>query len=191
MNTTWRSLWRMSAFLMSVAVISCSTVNNDSASNMTSDKAKLIARQLQRCPLWTEVSGRDLKRREQITETYLSLARYDTPTIRAGIVLYINRSPFLSLQRDEAGEKVYAFLRVIFQVPRRFEGARKNLPYGLMGNPIYADGVDLLWPFSMGDHGHLRLTGVMEGAYTGVMRNPVVDFDQMAVRLPRRFPASR
>lgn len=188
MNTSRRLLWGMAAFLMCVAVISCSTENHDSASNVP--RADLVARQLQRCPLWTEVSEQDLKRREQITETYRSLAQYDTATIRAGMVLYLNRNPVLSPQRYEDGLKIFAFLRVVFQVPRRFDAVREHVPFETAGNPVYPDGLDLLWPFSMDDHGHLQLTGVAIGL-SGPAYDPLADFDQMARRLPRRFPTSR
>ena len=191
MNTTRRLLWGMAAFLMCVAGISFATENHDSAANGTAERAELIARQLQSCPLWAEVSEHDLQRREQITETYLRLAQYDTATIRAGIALYLNSSPILSPQRYEAGEKIFAFVRVVFQVPRRFDATRGHLPFQPVGNPVYADGVDLLWPFSMDDNGRLHLTGVDQG-HSGLAYNPLADFDQMARRLPRRrFPASR
>lgn len=190
MNTSRRVLWRMASILMCATVISCSTENRDSASNVTTERADLIARQLQRCPLWTEVSKNDLRRREQIAETYRSLAQYDTATIRAGILSYLNRSPALSPQRYEAGEMIFAFLRVVFQVPRRFDATREHLPFATAGNPVYPDGVDLLWPFSIDGHGRLQLTGVAVGL-SGPAYNPLADFDQMSVRLQRRSPASR
>ena len=190
MNTTRRLLWGMAALLMCVAGISCATENHDRVSNVTAERADLIARQLQQCPLWTEISEHDLKRREQITEMYLSLAQYDTATIRAGIVSYLNRSPVLSPQRYEAGAKIFAFLRVVFRVPRRFDAAREHVPFETAGNPVYPDGVDLLWPFSIDRHEGLQLTGVAIGL-SGPAYNPLTDFDQMARRLPRRFSASR
>lgn len=181
-------MWGMVA--LCGAVISCRAGIYDSVSNVKAQRADLIARQLQRCPLWTGMAEHDLQRREQVTEMYLRLAKYDTATIRAGITLYLGGFSSLSPQRYDAGEKVFAFVRVVFRVPRRFDAVREHLPFEVAGNPVYADGVDLLWPFSIDDNGHLHLTGVDQG-HSGPAYNPLADFDQMARRLPRRLPASR
>lgn len=147
----------------------------------------MIALKLQRCPLWTEVPEHNFQLREEITETYRSVAHFDTATIRAGVALYLHQSAGLSPQQYESGEKIFAFLRVVFRVPRRFDAERQHMPYETAGNPVYPDGVDLLWPFSMNSHGRLQLTGVAIGL-SGPEYNPLADFDQMARHLPRRFP---
>ena len=82
---------------------------------------------------------------------------------------------------------MFAFLRVIFEVPVRRNGAT---PYGVLGNPIYDDGVDLLWPYSIDNSGRLVLTGVDSGVHVGSPYDPLADFDEMASRLGRRVPAA-
>lgn len=181
---------RTASVLICIAVISTCADIHDALANVTTERAAWIARQLQLCPDWTEVPAHDLRRRAQITETYLGLAQYDTRTIRAGIVWYLNRSPSMSPQRYVADLKVFAFLRVVFQVPRRFDAVREHLRFETAGNPVNANGLDLLWPFSMEGHGRLLLAGVAIGL-SGPAYNPLADFDQLALRFQRRFPASR
>jgi hypothetical protein len=43
----------------------------------------------------------------------------------------------------------------------------------------------------MDSSGRLRLTGVNLGLHSGPEYDPLHDFDQMALRLERRFPVSR
>ena len=191
MSTTGNLLRVAAAVLMCVAVVSCSPGSRDRVVNVKPGKADVIARALQRCPLWTQTSERDIKQRQQITDMYLVVAQYDTTAIRDGIALYLNSYPASSPHRFDAGDKIFALLRVVFEVPRLFDVRRERLPFSLRGNPVQADGVDLLWPFSAGNDGHLQLTGVDLGVYSGPAYDPLADFDQMAVRLARRFPPSR
>lgn len=173
------------ALAMSLAIIFAAATASDDSASVTG--AKLIAKELEQCPLWTEVSAHDIERREQITEVYIRIAKYPTETIRTGVALYLQRYPALGLEDFEAGEKIFALLRVIFTVPQRFNAAREVLPYGLLGNPVYSDGVDLIWPYSTS--GRLVLSGVDPGIHAGPPYNPLFDFDQMASRLKRRFPS--
>ena len=82
---------------------------------------------------------------------------------------------------------MFAFLRVVFDLPARFNPANERLPFELLGNPLHFDGVDLLWPFSI-NNGQLQLTSGPLGALSGPSYDPFADFDQMALRLRRRFP---
>ena len=191
MITTRDLLMGVRALLMCLAVVSCSPLSRDVAVHVRSKNAELIARDLQRCPLWTQVSEHDSTQRHRITEVYLRVAQYDSTTIRAGISLYLNRYPPVSNEQFDASEKIFALLRVVFKVPRVFYVGREPLPFSLHGNPVQADGVDLLWPYSTSNDGRLLLTGVDEGISSGPAYDPLSDFDQMAVRLERRFPVSR
>jgi hypothetical protein len=160
--------------------------------NTESEDSNFLVRELQRCPLWTRVPESDIKRRREITRIYLRLAQYNTETLRAGIASYLNSyAAPLSYEYYEASDKVFVFLRVVFDVPRRFDATKERLPFGLQGNPVYPDGVDLLWPFSIDTNGDLQLTGVDLGVHSGPSYDALADFDHMASRLRRRFPASR
>jgi hypothetical protein len=165
----------------------------ESEMNANAKGVVLVANELRGCALWTEIPQYDIEARKQITATYIALAHLDTETIRAGIASYID-SYILDgqpkLHYIEAIEKVYAFLHVVFKVPQRAD-ASKGSPFGLMGNPVYPDGVDLLWPISIDRAGRLKLTGVDSGLHTGVPYDPLSDFDKMASQLERRFPATR
>jgi len=125
-----------------------------------------------------------------MTDVYRVVAQYDTTTIREGLALYLDRLPAPSVQSYEAGDKIFALLRVVFNVPPLFDVKREPLPFGLQGNPVQPEGVNLLWPFSIDTSGRLRLTGV-QGGLSGPAFDPLGDFDQMAIRLKRRFPVSR
>lgn len=174
----------------SLACSSARTQEADANGRANADGSEFIARELRRCPLWTTVPGGDLERRKHITDLYISLAHYSTATLRKGIASYLGTYPALSAERDNADDKVFAFLRIVFKVPTRFNATSERLPFGTRGNPIYVDGVDLLWPYSMSAAGELELTGVI-GPTSGLPYNPLGDFDQMASRLERRFPPSR
>jgi hypothetical protein len=187
MSATGNLLRVVAVVWMCLAIVSCSPGPRDRVVNVK--KADVIAGALQRCPLWTQTSEHDIKQRQQITDRYLVVAQYDTAVIRDGIALYLNSYPALSPQRFDAGDKIFALLRVVYKVPRRVEVRRERLPFSLRGNPVQADGVDLLWPFSIGNDGRLLLTGLDPGFHSGPAYEPLSDFDQMAVRLERRFPA--
>lgn len=177
----------LAALAIWLAIVSASATASEKPVGVTG--AQLIAKELEQCPLWTEVAAHDIERREQITEAYIRIAKHPTETIRAGVALYLQRYQALSLQNFEAGEKIFALLRVIFDVPRRWNTAKGFLPYGLSGNPVYSDGVDLTWPYSTSASGHLVLSGIDPGMHTGPPYNPLFDFDQMTSRLGRRFPS--
>lgn len=171
----------------------CCMLAHGGGAAATSKSASFVAGELKRCPLWTQVPEYDAETRRRITDVYVALAHFDSATIRAGVASYVNS--YVSAGRPELGyvdasQKVYAFLRVVFKVPARID-ASKGSPYGLMGNPVYPDGVDMLWPFSMDSAGRLALTGVDSGLHTGVPYDPLSDFDKMASHLERRFPVSR
>ena len=153
--------------------------------------ARFIAAELEECPLWTEVAGDDVKRREQITQVYTRIAKYPAETIRAGVALFLQRYPALNFKYLDAGQKIFALVRVIFIVPQRFNTATQALPYMLSGNPMHSDGVDLAWPYSTSTTGQLVLSGVDTGIHNGPPYDPLFDFDQMASRLERRFPSER
>ena len=171
------------------ALVSCSV--RSGVPNGRPEKAKVIAQTLRECPSWTHVSEQDGKQRQHITDVYLVVAQYDTTTIRDAIALYVNSYPASNPQYDEAGDKVFALLRVVFKVPVLFDVKREPVPFGLLGNPVQPEGVNLLWPFSIDASGHLLLTGVVPGFSSGLTFDPLRDFDQMAIRLERRFPVSR
>jgi hypothetical protein len=158
----------------------------------TQDSVAFIARTLEECPSWESLGVFDIQEQDKITQTYLMLAQYDTSTLRAGIASYLKR--YASPPRAEyfaASEKVFVFLRVLFDVPPRFFSQEHPFPFSLHGNPYHADGVDLLWPFSLDRHGKLQLTGIALSGSSGPPYDALADFDAMAARLKRRFPVSR
>jgi hypothetical protein len=155
------------------------------AENMKTENAKIIAQQLQRCPCWISVRAEEVERRKEITKVYLKLSAYDNETIRAGIALYLKEHPLSDPESFYASEKLFAFMRVIFKIPRHIFATREH--FNTMGNPIREDGsVDLLWPFSMDDAGRLTLTGVDSGMHTGPPYDPLADFAMLASRFGRR-----
>jgi len=178
-----------------VSVLVCSALVSYSswsgAVDMRLQKTSVIAQTLRECPAWTQIPEKDVKQRLHITDVYLGVAQYDTTTIRDAISLYVNHFPASSPQYDEAGDKIFALLRVVFKVPPLVDVKKEPLPFSLLGNPVQPEGVNLLWPFSMDASGHLLLTGVDVGFHSGPAYDPLRDFDQMATRLERRFPVSR
>jgi hypothetical protein len=182
---------RAVVFVIGLAIASCNSSAASSEGETSLKGSKLLALELARCPLWTEVPGKDVVARKRITHAYEGLAHYDNATIRTGISLYLQSFASFSWENYKAGEKIFAFLRVVFEVPRRFDATKGGLPYGILGNPVHSDGVDLLWPFSLEHDGQLALTGVDLVFHSGPPYDPIADFDQMASRLERRFPVSQ
>jgi hypothetical protein len=191
MSVRNKSVRRFAAIAICVCLASYFARAAEPVVSAQTESSELIARELQRCPSWATVPEGDAETRRQITDVYLNLARYDTATLRAGIARYVNSYPILSYQRVDATDKVFALLRVVFNVPHRFAATKEPLPFALFGNPVYPEGVDLLWPFSIDSDGKLHLTGVDQGTRPDPAYNAVADFDQMAARLQRRFPAKR
>jgi hypothetical protein len=69
-------------------------------------------------------------------------------------------------------------------VPQPFDPSSK---FSFFGNPVYSDGADLLWPYSIDRTGQLVLSGVDTGMHTGPTPDGLSDFDLMASRFARRF----
>jgi hypothetical protein len=169
-----------------------SQTSDAAAANAIRD-ARFIADELRRCPLWTDIAPQDVDRRKQITDSYLNLARYPTDVIRAGIMQYVYSYAQLDQRYIEAGEKVFAFERVAFEVPKQFR-VGERFPYAVLGNPLKPEGtatyIDFLWPYSIGDAGQLVLSGIDVGPTTGPPYNATADFAEIAARLKRRLPAA-
>jgi hypothetical protein len=95
------------------------------------------------------------------------------------------------LNPSGAVDKVFAFLRVVFDVPSTVDRAEHL--YQTFGNPIVgeqAEAIDLLWPYSIDLRGKLRLTGTMR-MFMGQPPDLLKEFDTMARTLNRRFPPLR
>jgi hypothetical protein len=146
-----------------------------------------IARELEASPRWYSISADQADQREGLTKLYIQLARYPTDEIRAGIAAYLMNYPAESSESYLANLKLFAFLRVVFNVPKSLRRDR-DFPFRTWGNPTSADGnVDFLWPYSMGASGQLILSGVDIG-HSDVEVDQLAEFDKMRARFPRRFP---
>ena len=162
---------------------------NDSAPENPKPDATFIAEELQHCPLWIDIPPQDTDRRQQIANIYLNIARYPTEVIWAGVHIYVDSYTQLDHRYIEAGYKVFALERVVFNVPARFR-VGERFPYSTLGNPSIPENtttyIDFLWPYSIGSAGQLVLSGFGVGQLSGPPYNPIADFDQMVARLPRR-----
>jgi hypothetical protein len=151
--------------------------------------SELIAMTLRECADWTHVSPVNVRERKRITDTYLRLARFSNQDLRSGISLFLNSYPRRNTSYVEASEKVFALLRVVFDVPLKLDAQNGQL-YQQWGNPIVGPGErDFLWPFTVDDHGHLHLTAATAATYLGAPPDVSREFDVMARTLQRRFPS--
>jgi hypothetical protein len=156
------------------------------------ERAEFIATTLRQTPRWWQVPQTDVKERARITDIYVKLAHYPNEDLRAGINLLLDeswpRSMMDRLNPTGALDKVFAFLRVVFDVPPTLD--RADRLYQTFGNPIVgetAEAIDFLWPYTIDRHGKLRLTGTL-GMYMGQPPDLTEEFDTMARTLNRRFP---
>jgi hypothetical protein len=191
----WKAIQAITLCLLCVTAATFVLVSRatEPASGSEKRDSAFIAEELRRCPYWVDVPPEDTGRRQAITHIYLKLSRYRTDVIREGVRLYLGSS--ISDRRPEeldeaikAGDTVFAFERVVFNVPARVR-VGERIPFAFRGNPSISKDmttyIDFLWPYSMGSDGRLVLSGVM-GAYSGVVLDQMADFDEMAARLPRR-----
>lgn len=147
---------------------------------------EVIVNKLKLCPCWLEVPYNDTKRREQITKIYLDLSRHKTENLRNGIELYLEKYNRIDNNSFLAGAKVFAFLRVIFDLPEHYKVRPEQIIH-LMGNPMNEDGtVDLMWPYSKNDQGDILLTGESPPFFSGPPYNGLADFDGLASEFGRR-----
>jgi hypothetical protein len=156
------------------------------------ERAEFIATTLRQTPRWWQVPQTDVKERARITDIYVKLAHYPNEDLRAGINLLLDeswpRSMMDRLNPTGAIDKVFAFLRVVFDVPPTLD--RADRLYQTFGNPIVgetAEAIDFLWPYTIDRHGKLRLTGTL-GMYMGQPPDLTEEFDTMARTLNRRLP---
>jgi hypothetical protein len=153
-------------------------------------RLETMVAELESCPDWVVVPKEDVVARKRITDTYVKLARESTESIRAGMALFLKRHPGPSVGNIQAEDKLFAFVRVVFIVPQRYvpQPSDPSSTFFAFGNPVYSDGADLLWPYSIDGTGQLALTGVDTGMHTGPIPDALSDFDKMASRFSRRFP---
>lgn len=183
-------MFRALAFcLLCAAAMSTSVPQvSDSVPGNSRSEAILIARELQGCPVWIEIPPQDADRRRRITDIYLDIARHPTEVIRAGVHMYVSSYMPSDPRYIEAGYKVFALERVVFEVPLRFRTGER-FPYSTLGNPSIQNEttyIDFLWPYSIGRDGQLVLSGFGVGQLSGPPYNALADFDQMVARLARR-----
>jgi hypothetical protein len=145
------------------------------------------------CSLWTTIPAADKEARAALTSTYVEIAQYSTNAIRAGTALYLQSYSPKDGKGLAANLKVFALLRVVFEVPKSIKAAELIPPrrYAIWGNPSEGDSIDLLWPFSIDSAGKLELTGVDDSFHSGPMADEISDFQVMELTLQRRFPATK
>jgi hypothetical protein len=182
-------------FISLFACAGCSSERVD-ASNTAAERAEFIANTLRQTPRWWQVPQTDVKERARITDTYVKLAHYPNEDLRAGIKLLLDQSwPKSSIDRlnpSGAVDKVFAFLRVVFNVPLTVD--RTDHVYQTLGNPFvgeHAEARDFLWPYSIDHRGKLRLTAGELGMPHGQVPDLLQEFDTMARTLNRRFPPTK
>jgi hypothetical protein len=187
MKSRVEMVWDLRLLLICVGVACVGSLlaqdRTPSLGNVKTKNVEFIARELQRCPCWLNVPVDEVARREEITDLYLKLADYDTETIRAGIASYLSEEKIADPGTFYAGAKVFALLRVVFQVPQYVVATGE---FYSMGNPVHDGSIELLWPYSMDGAGRLVLTGSALVGYTGLPADPLKEFDKFASRFGRR-----
>jgi hypothetical protein len=181
---------KRSLFLLAGVLFGCAAAFAQLAGSPDSVKvpdrvnSQAITEEIHGCPSWLAVAGDDQKLRAKITRRYLEIARSDNETIREGLQqLQLSDNSLVGYMRLKADAKVFALLRVLFDIPRGFLSSEGN--YGSWGSPVSKGRVNLLWPYEKDPQGHLVLMGVA-GHYYGVPYNALAEFDEFAARFPRR-----
>jgi hypothetical protein len=151
-----------------------------------SEGARRISIELDRCPCWGDFASGEVELREGITRLYRQLATYPTETIREGVELELVSHKGELPGETGAALKVFAFLRVVFDVPPKGVASDARCAIGSMGNPVRNGVLDLLWPYSIDRDGKMSLTGVAVGVTSGRIPNELAAFDALAAQFPRR-----
>ncbi len=145
---------------------------------------RLVWQELRRCPCWLDFREDETEFRTGITRLYQSLSPHGTGTIREGIRTYLSEFQGEPPETFFARAKVFAFLRVIFDVPDGY--IRGAVPFGSWGAPLKDGAVNLLWPFSLDPKGNPSLTGVFPGECFGPPYDALGEFDSFVLYYPRR-----
>jgi hypothetical protein len=186
-----QTMARITLLLLCTGLVFFSSLPAPANAARASERRRLeaIVAALQACPDWTEVPKEDFARRKRITDIYIRLAHESAGSIRAGMALFLKRHPNPSVGYIRAEDKLFAFVRVVFIVPQRYvpQPFDPSSKFSFFGNPVYSDGADLLWPYSIDRTGQLVLSGVDTGMHTGPTPDGLSDFDLMASRFARRF----
>jgi hypothetical protein len=167
------------AFFLSMSQQSYS---GNTPSKIDETGVRLICYNLNRCPCWRDIKESEREFRAGITKLYSGLACYNTETIRSGIQCFIERNRSVD---DEfvSGAKVFAFLRVVFDLPDNYV---KDAKYtGSWGSPSKDGGVNLLWPYAKDTDGNLILVGTAWD-YAGPPYQPLMEFDYLQKKYERR-----
>ena len=138
---------------------------------------------LDRIPSWIGLMDVDTDIRYGIMRMYTWLAQFETETLRKGIKQYLYNDPYAQEINKEKMEmarrnffdpldikkeaKIYALLRVIFNVPDKLRTTGEEIPsfnfmwhgFGSYGNSPINNPGNLLWPLYIDNDGNLKLTG--------------------------------
>jgi len=162
---------------------------NVSQSKIDTDMKNIIET-LQQTQSWLDLGKDDDVARAKITATYIQLSHYDNDTIRATLVKIESEYSFGDL--FQMGAKIFAWLRIIFNVPPGYcsdEVAKASVVSGRCFPAPVKDGrVDMLWPYTLDDNGNLILVKPEHGVfiYSGSPYSPTKDFDFMVKFYERR-----
>jgi len=149
--------------------------NKSSTSESSKASADTVAREIERCPPWSELREGDDATRQQIMKCLEQTANYDLVIIRQAMEKYV------SIKRSEkafdvsAMSRLYVLNRYVFDVPEKASFERSTFG-GWMGVPHDSSSINLLWPFTVDERGKLTLTGQFSG-YSGDDYLALQEFD--------------
>jgi hypothetical protein len=144
----------------------------------------VIISTLRDCGLWYMATDAA----SEIMDAYKKISIYDNDTIRNTLIV-IEKDTNAQTSLEMRG-KVFALLRYLFDIPpgyRPLEESEQRAPGG-WGSPVHNRMVNILWPLTMDESGHLRFASLKSDylLYTGELYSPVKDFDFMIKFYKRR-----
>lgn len=171
------TLYLATLFALLTATVACSGLGqrgevrnmgqNKSTTPESSDTSTIdtVAREIDRCPAWSELRKGDDATRQQIMNCLERLANYDPAVIRQAMEKYISIKRSQKAFDVSAMSRLYVLNRYLFKVPEKANFERSTFG-GWMGVPHDSQSINLLWPFTVDEKGKLTLTGQFSG-YVG------------------------
>lgn len=175
-----RSLFHLFFAVCLAAVRTACAAEATPATTSAHANVEQVVAVLESCPAWSEANSST----SEILSRLKSLSSRDTPILRIGIEQFVAKCRGERRYDISNMSKLFVLNRLLFAVPSRekFGG-----PFfgGWEGVPHDENGVNRMWPLSLGKEGELQLTGKYAG-YTGDRYLAVQEFDHFLAKYGRR-----
>jgi hypothetical protein len=153
---------------------------SNQVAQISEDAPEGVVRILDSCPAWSDSSAKT----EDILSHLAQVSARESSVIRAGMERFVARHISQKTYDIASMSKLFVLNRFLFAVPEKVKVAAPFFG-GFEGVPYNQSVMNVMWPLSFSDGGHIRLSGRYSG-YSGDNYLAVQEFDFFLKKYGRR-----